>query len=104
MSEQTGGFQGVSLDGVKVHHNSPQPAQLNVLAYAQGSDIHVGPGQEKHLPHEAWHVAQQSQGRVQLTMQTKGVAINDDSKLGQVADVMGAKAATVQAADKRQKK
>jgi hypothetical protein len=49
-------------------------------------------------------VAQQSQGRVQPTMQTKGVAINDDSKLEHEADVMGAKAATVQAADKRQKK
>jgi len=45
------------------------PAQLNALAYAQGSDIHVAPGQEKHLPHEAWHVVQQSKGRVKPTMQ-----------------------------------
>jgi hypothetical protein len=104
-------LSGVSLDSVKVHYNSAKPAQLNALAYAQGSDIHVGPGQEKHLPHEAWHVAQQSQGRVQPTMQTKGVAINDDSGLEHEADVMGAKAATVQAKaettqamDKRKKK
>ena len=26
-------------------------------------DIHLGPGQEKHLPHEAWHVVQQKQGQ-----------------------------------------
>jgi len=97
-------LSGVLLDSVKVHYNSAKPAQLNALAYAQGSDIHVGPGQEKHLPHEAWHVAQQSQGRVQPTMQTKGVAINDDSGLEHEADVMGAKAATVQAVDKRKKK
>jgi hypothetical protein len=104
-------LSGVSLDSVKVHYNSAKPAQLNALAYAQGSDIHVGPGQEKHLPHEAWHVAQQSQGRVQPTMQTKGVAINDDSGLEHEADVMGAKAATMQAKaetmqamDKRKKK
>jgi len=104
-------LSGVSLDSVKVHYNSAKPAQLNALAYAQGSDIHVGPGQEKHLPHEAWHVAQQSQGRVQPTMQTKGVAINDDSGLEHEADLMGAKAATVQAktetaqaVDKRKKK
>jgi len=104
-------LSGVSLDSVKVHYNSAKPAQLNALAYAQGSDIHVAPGQEKHLPHEAWHVAQQSQGRVQPTMQTKGVAINDDSGLEHEADVMGAKATTVQAktetaqaVDKRKKK
>jgi len=102
------GLSGVSLNNVKVHYNSPKPAQLNALAYAQGTDIHVAPGQQKHLPHEAWHVAQQSQGRVKPTTQTKGVAINDDSHLEREADVMGAKAAIqtkpIQAADKRKKK
>ncbi len=34
-------------------------ASIQAEAYAQGSDIHVGSGQEKHLPHEAWHVVQQ---------------------------------------------
>lgn len=103
-------LSGVSLNNVKVHYNSPKPAQLNALAYAQGSDIHVAPGQQKHLPHEAWHIAQQSQGRVKPTTQAKGVAINDDSHLEREADVMGAKAATVQAkataqaVDKRKKK
>jgi hypothetical protein len=97
-------LSGISLDSVKVHYNSPKPAQLNALAYAQGTDIHVAPGQQKHLPHEAWHVAQQAQGRVKPTMQTKGVSINDDSGLEHEADVMGAKAATVQAADKKKKK
>lgn len=28
-------------------------------AYSHGSTIHVSPGQEKYLPHEAWHVKQQ---------------------------------------------
>jgi hypothetical protein len=81
------------MDHVKVHRNSDKPAQLNAHAYAQGSDIHVGPGQEKHLPHEAWHVVQQAQGRVQPTRQMKGkVNINDDTGLEKEADVMGAKA------------
>jgi Domain of unknown function (DUF4157) len=62
---------GMSMDNVNVHHNSLQPAQFNALAYAQGNDIHVAPGQEKHLPHEAWHLVQQAQGRVKPTMQTK---------------------------------
>jgi hypothetical protein len=88
-------LSGVSLNNVQVHYNSPRPAQLNALAYAQGTDIHVAAGQQKHLPHEAWHIAQQSQGRVKPTTQAKGVAINDDSSLEREADVMGAKAASI---------
>ncbi|WP_423680112.1 DUF4157 domain-containing protein [Undibacterium sp. WLHG33] len=86
-------LSGMSMDHVKVHYNSSQPAQLNALAYAQGSDIHVAPGQEQHLPHEAWHVVQQAQGRVRPTMQMKeGTPVNDDAGLETEADVMGAKA------------
>jgi hypothetical protein len=86
-------LSGVGMDDVKVHRNSDKPAQLNALAYAQGNDIHLGPGQEEHLPHEAWHVAQQAQGRVKPSKQLKsGAQINDDSGLEKEADVMGAKA------------
>lgn len=86
-------LSGMSMDHVKVHYNSSQPAQLNALAYAQGSDIHIGAGQEQHLPHEAWHVVQQAQGRVKPTMQMKeGVPVNDDVGLEHEADLMGAKA------------
>jgi Domain of unknown function (DUF4157) len=85
-------LSGMAMDDVKVHYNSDKPAQLQAHAFAQGSDIHIAPGQEKHLPHEAWHVVQQKQGRVQATTQLKGVGINDDSGLEHEADVMGAKA------------
>lgn len=86
-------LSGMSLDDVKVHRNSNKPAQLQAHAYAQGTDIHLGPGQEKHLPHEAWHVVQQKEGRVKPTMQMKGkVNVNDDAGLEKEADVMGAKA------------
>ena len=86
-------LSGVSLEGVKVHYNSDKPTQLNAHAYAQGTDIHVAPGQEKHLPHEAWHVVQQAQGRVRPTIQMKkGVPVNDDTFLEREADTMGAKA------------
>jgi hypothetical protein len=87
-------ISGMSMDDVKVHRNSDKPAQLNAHAYAQGTDIHLGPGQEKHLPHEAWHVVQQKQGRVKPTTQLKEkININDDDALEKEADVMGAKAA-----------
>jgi len=86
-------LSGLSMDGVKVHYNSDKPAQLNAHAYAQGTDIHLASGQEKHLPHEAWHVVQQKQGRVQPTMMMKAkVPINDDQGLEKEADVMGARA------------
>ncbi|MDJ0579762.1 DUF4157 domain-containing protein [Crocosphaera sp.] len=89
-------LSGYSLDDVKVHYNSPKPAQLQAHAYTQGTDIHVASGQEKHLPHETWHVVQQMQGRVKPTMQAKGVAINDNPALEREADMMGAKAASVE--------
>jgi len=85
-------LSGISLDRVKVHYNSPQPAKLQAHAYTQGSDIHLASGQEKHLPHEAWHVVQQSQQRVRATLQLKGAHINDDTSLETEADVMGARA------------
>lgn len=85
-------LSGYSMDDVRVHYNSPKPAQLQALAYAQGTDIHVAPGLEKHLPHEAWHVVQQKQGRVQPTVQMQGVSVNDNEGLEKEADMMGTKA------------
>ncbi|ASS49602.1 MAG: hypothetical protein A3D31_02170 [Candidatus Fluviicola riflensis] len=86
-------LSGIGMDDVKVRYNSDKPAQLQAHAYAQGNEIHIASGQEKHLPHEAWHVVQQKQGRVKPTMQLKGkVAVNDDAGLEHEADVMGARA------------
>ncbi|MFZ6757898.1 DUF4157 domain-containing protein [Undibacterium sp. Ji50W] len=86
-------LSGLSMNHVKVHYNSSKPAQLNAHAYAQGSEIHVAPGQEQHVPHEAWHVVQQAQGRVRPTMQKKGgIPVNDDRGLEEEADRMGLKA------------
>jgi len=86
-------LSGISMDDVTVHYNSSQPAQLQAHAYAQGTDIHLAPGQEKHLPHEVWHVVQQKQGRVEATTQLKGdTPINDNAGLEREADEMGDKA------------
>ena len=93
---------GVDLSQVKVFHNSSKPAaidrtinsgpevvqQQKTEAFAQGEEIHLAPGKDQHLPHEAWHVVQQKQGRVKPT-QSNG--INDDPKLEKEADDMGAK-------------
>jgi hypothetical protein len=86
-------LSGMAMDAVHVHYNSPKPAELQALAYTRGTDIYLGPGQDEHLPHEAWHVVQQAQGRVQPTTQMKGgVAGNDDLDLEHEADVMGSRA------------
>jgi len=85
-------LSGYSMSDVNVHYNSDKPAQLHAHAYAQGTDIHLSTGQEKYLPHEAWHVVQQKQGRVKPTVQMKGeVSVNDDTGLENEADVMGIK-------------
>ncbi|MCR8657693.1 eCIS core domain-containing protein [Paenibacillus endoradicis] len=85
-------LSGMAMDDVKVHYNSAQPKQLDALAYAQGNDIHLGPGQEQHLPHEAWHVVQQRQGRVKPTLQLKGIDVNDNEQLEKEATVYGNRA------------
>lgn len=86
-------LSGYSMDDVRVHYNSAEPAQMQAHAYAQGSHIHLAPGQERHLPHEAWHVVQQKQGRVKPTRQLKGkIPVNDDAGLEQEADRMGQRA------------
>lgn len=82
-------LSGYSMDDVRVHYNSSKPAALNAHAYAQGTEIHLGSGQERHLPHEAWHVVQQKEGRVRPTTEVKGVKINNDEGLEREADVMG---------------
>ncbi len=88
-------LSGYSLDDVRVHYNSAKPAAIGAHAYARGADIHVAPGQEQHLPHEAWHIVQQKQGRVKPTLQMKGVSINTDSSLEGEADLMGHRALTL---------
>lgn len=79
-------LSGLAMDDVRVHRNSAEPAKLGALAFTRGTDIHLSPGEERHLPHEAWHVVQQKQGRVAATEQYKGVSINADAALEHEAD------------------
>jgi hypothetical protein len=87
-------LSGIDLSDVRVHANSDKPAQLNALAYAQGNQIHLGPEHSKHLPHEAWHLVQQKQGRVRPTGMISGMPLNDSQSLEQEADRFEVEAAT----------
>lgn len=81
--EQRSGF---SLDDVKVHYQSTDPAKVGALAFTQGNQVFLGPGQERHLPHELGHVVQQKQGRVKPTGVVGGRPLNDDPSLEREAD------------------
>jgi hypothetical protein len=98
-------LSGLDISDVRVHYNSSEPAQLNALAYARGRDIHLGSGQEKHLPYEAWHVVQQEQGKVRPTVPVRGSQVNDDVGLERGSDVIGEKAlqAKVELGEKKNK-
>jgi hypothetical protein len=85
-------LSGLSLDDVRVHFNSPRPTQLQAYAFTRGTEIHVAPGQERSLPHEAWHVVQQKKGRVKANGAIAGMPLNDDRGLEQEADGMGKRA------------
>ena len=85
-------LSGIDMSDVRVHANSPKPACLNALAYTQGNQIYMGPGQERHLHHEAWHAVQQKEGRVRSTGQMSGVSVNDDKGLEREADTKGIRA------------
>lgn len=77
---------GMSFDDVRVHYNSDKPAQFHALAYTQGAQIYVGPGQERSLPHELGHVIQQKAGRVRPTRWFRGQPINDQPELEREAN------------------
>lgn len=89
-------LSGQDMSEVEVHYDSDKPQEVDALAFAQGDEIHLAPGQERHLAHEAWHVIQQKRGQVRPTMQLRGMQMNDDPALEHEADVMAQRALTMQ--------
>ncbi len=85
-------LSGVNMSDANVNFKSTEPSKIGAAAFAQGSNIHLGPGQEKHLPHEAWHVVQQKKGKVSATSNENGIALNESTHLEKEADQMGSKA------------
>ena len=79
-------LSGFSFDDVRVNYTSDKPAQLQALAYTQGNQIHIAPGQEMHLTHELGHVVQQKLGIVSANTNKFGVPVNDNPSLEENAD------------------
>lgn len=77
---------GQSLQAVQVHYNSPLPAQHGARAMAEYPNIYIGPGNEDSLEEEAWHLAQQLQGKVTANDQaSSGLPINNSQQLEEEA-------------------
>ncbi len=55
-----------------------QPKNENPSEEMEESDMDLDPGEERHLPHEAWHVVQQKQGRVRPSREVEDES-DDDS-------------------------
>lgn len=81
-------LSGVQLGGVTVRRNSAEPGRIGASAFARDPEIHLASGAEHHLPHEAWHIAQQRQGRVAPTGRIAGTSLNDEPALEAEADRM----------------
>lgn len=77
---------GLSFEDVRVHYNSSRPAQLGAYAYTRGSQVYIGPGQERYLEHELGHVVQQKRGLVKPDGYINGLPVNRDPKLERAAD------------------
>lgn len=77
---------GVPMDDVRIHYNSDKPKAVQALAYTMGTDVYIGPGQEKHLKHELGHVVQQKLGKVKPTGEVNGLPLNTAPALEQAAD------------------
>lgn len=77
---------GLSFDDVRVHYNSDKSAQLQALAYTQGTQVYVGPGQERHLSHELGHVIQQKMQNIPITSYVNHIPVNTDIALEKKAN------------------
>lgn len=78
----------VNLSDVEVAYNSSKPGEYGAEAFSIGNKIHLAPGKEGHLEHEARHVVQKKQGKVKADGQLKdGTKVNTDPALEKEADV-----------------
>lgn len=84
-------LSGESLADVRVQYSSPLPRRYGAVGLAQGSEVHLESGHERHLPHELWHVVQQKQGRVRPSGDGASL-VNSAPQLEREADRMGAMA------------
>lgn len=95
------GFFQQDFSAVRVHADSSRADHLGARAFAQGNQVHFGPGEfqprsaggKQVIGHELAHVVQQGQGKVGGGSGTGGTRVNQDPALESEADRLGARAA-----------
>lgn len=90
---------GVSLHDAQVFRNSPLPERWNAEALTFGRRVFLGPGKERHLAHEAWHVVQQKRKAVHADFRIGKTGVNTSARFENEADRMGALAESHRTAD-----
>jgi hypothetical protein len=74
------------LSKVRVHYNSDKPDLIGAVAYAEGWDIYIAPGEEHALEHELAHVIDQLKGLAKETTEIGGQAIDGRTQMEERAD------------------
>lgn len=95
---------GLSFDDVRVHYNSDKPTRIGALAYTQGTQVYMGPGQERHLGHELGHVIQQKSFRIPPTSWINGQPVNDSPALECQANILSSFPCTISHSEDGQRK
>lgn len=92
LKSELNSMSGRATTDVEVHYDAGAPLNANAPDHRQGNDLKLTPGQDRHLPHEAWHAVQHKQGRVAATSSINSQPLNDNAMLEREADQMGEKA------------
>ncbi len=90
---------GVSLHDAQVFRNSPLPERWSAEALTFRNRVFLGPGKERHLAHEAWHVVQQKRNAVHAEFRIGETGVNTSARFENEADRMGARAEGWRGAD-----
>ncbi|MDR2572435.1 MAG: hypothetical protein LBD23_19365 [Oscillospiraceae bacterium] len=49
----------LAIDDVKPRYSFEKPIQLNEIAHTRANQVHIAPGQERHIEHDLSHVVEQ---------------------------------------------
>ncbi|MCA8977971.1 MAG: DUF4157 domain-containing protein, partial [Planctomycetes bacterium] len=91
---------GSDFSDVRIHAESTRAVDLGAMAFTQGREIHIAPGQwapatsagQNLLGHELAHVLQQRAGRVGHAPHPPGIPVHDDQGLEREADELARRA------------
>lgn len=80
----------VPFNYVRANYNSDKPAKLDTLAYTNGNQVGISPGQKRYSAYDLRNAMQQKLNAVRASVRYEGnEAINTDVELERQSDVSG---------------